>query len=91
MFKKRRGIRLSYNRQGLIYFVCINYYDMPKGIQAHIRALCEEVGKEYFDALFDVITSEKKMYQIAMEYFVSESLLYELRKKFYEKFKWPQK
>ena len=38
MFKKRRGIRIPYEKQGLIYFNCVNYKDMPEDIQNKILA-----------------------------------------------------
>lgn len=37
MFKKRRGIHIPYNRQGLIYFTCMNIRDMPEDI----KKMCE--------------------------------------------------
>ena len=88
MFKKRRGIKLSYNKQGLIYFICMNYKEMPVRIQKKISLLCDEVGKEYANVLFLVMTSEKSIRTLAREHYISESLLYSLRKTFYEK--WSQ-
>lgn len=85
MFKKRRGIELPYNKQGLIYFTCANYYDMPEDIQVKIVELCKEIGKEHSQVLFEVMTnSSKSIRKLAMEYYVSEMTLYRKRKKFYE-------
>lgn len=86
MFKKRRGIKLPYNKQGLIYFTCMNYYDMPDDVQQRIVQLCNEVGGEdYADVLFAVITdSTKSIRALSMEYHISEMSLYRYRKKFYE-------
>lgn len=85
MFKKRRGIHLHYNKQGLIYFACVNYKDMPEEIQKKIVDLCVDVGKQYAEALFEVVTnSEKSIRSLAMEYNISETQLYHYRKKFYE-------
>ena len=87
MFKKRRGIKLPYNRQGLIHFICMNYADMPEKIKRKIDSLCEEVGKEDSEALFEVLTNDNKsVYLIASESFVNEKKLYQLRKEFYERF-----
>lgn len=85
MFKKRRGIKLSYNRQGLIHFTCINWKIQPKEIQDKIFDLCQEVGGEDAQALEEVMTTEKSILSISMKYFVSEKRLYTLRKMFYEK------
>ena len=85
MFKKRRGIHIPYNKQGLVYFTCVNYDEAPAHIQHKIERLCDEVGKEYSDVLFRVVTdSNKSIRALAMEYHISETQLYHYRKKFYE-------
>ena len=85
MFKKRRGICVPYEKQGLIYFNCVNYDDMPVEIQNKITNLCKEVGKEYADVLFEVVTDSKKSIRsISIEHHMSESQLYLYRKRFYE-------
>ena len=86
MFKKRRGIHIPYNKQGLIYFICVNVKDMPEEVQQKILNLCIEVGKEDYKALYEVVTNDKKsILSISLEYFLSEKKLYRLRKEFYEK------
>jgi hypothetical protein len=85
MFKKRRGIKLSYNKQGLIYFTCMNVADMPEHIQEKIKRLCEDVGKEHSEVLYKVVTdSNKSIRSLALEHHISETQLYYYRKKFYE-------
>lgn len=85
MFKKRRGIKLPYNKQGLIYFTCVNAKDMPDEVQEKIRTICDEVGKEYSDVLYKVVTdSTRSIRSLSMEYHISETQLYHYRKKFYE-------
>ena len=85
MFKKRRGIHIPYEQQGLIYFTCVNYKDMPDETQDKIHRLCQEVGKEYADVLYKVVTDTKRSIRsLAMEYHISETQLYHYRKKFYE-------
>lgn len=86
MFKKRKGIHIPYNRQGLIYFICMNIKDMPDEVQQKILNLCIEVGKEDYRALYEVMTNDKKsILSISLEYFLNEKKLYRLRKEFYEK------
>lgn len=86
MFKKRRGIRIPYNKQGLIYFTCMNVKEMPEDVQQKILNLCIEVGKEDYKALYEVLTDDNKsVLSISLEYFLSEKRLYRLRKEFYEK------
>ena len=86
MFKKYRGIRLPYSRQGLIYFICLNYNDLPYELQQGILNLCMKVGGEHHAALFELMTNEyKSVIAVSLEYHISESQLYHYRKKFYEK------
>ena len=85
MFKKRRGIKLHYNKQGLIYFICVNHKDMPEHIEKKIKRLCEEIGKEHSDVLYEMVTnSSKSIRSLALQYHISEMSLYRYRKKFYE-------
>lgn len=85
-FKKRRGIHIPYNKQGLIYFTCMNVREMPEEVQQKILNLCVEVGKEDYKALYEVLTNDNKsVLSISLEYFLSEKRLYRLRKEFYEK------
>lgn len=85
-FKKMRGIRLTYTRQGLIYFICMNYMDMPEEVQKKILNLCIEVAGEDYNVLFEVLTTEKSVRNISLSTYVPEKRLYKMRKHFYESF-----
>lgn len=84
-FKKLRGVDLPYNKQGEIYFVCQNYRGQPKKVRDKIDRLCREIGREYADALFEMVTTDKGCTAIAMEHYMSEMTLYKLRRRFYER------
>ncbi len=85
MFKKRRGIHIPYNKQGLIYFTCMNYKDMPNEVQQKIRNLCWDITMEHCEALFKVLTdSDETIRSVSFKYHISETQLYYYRKKFYE-------
>ena len=85
MFKKRRGIHIPYNKQGLIYFTCVNIKDMPDDVQQKIIKLCDDVGGIHSDVLYKVVTdSNKSIRSLAIENHISEMSLYRYRKKFYE-------
>lgn len=85
MFKKRRGIHIPYNKQGLIYFTCMNIKEMPEDVQRKVLNLCAKVGGEHYKALYAMLTDDvKNVHSIAMEHHISETQLYEYRKKFYE-------
>lgn len=86
MFKKKRGIKLNYNRQGLIYFTCMNIHKQPRDIQERIMALCDQIAGEDGRALFELLTNDRKsVLSVSMEYIVPEKKLYTYRKEFYEK------
>lgn len=86
LFRKRRGIHIPYNKQGLIYFTCVNVKDMPEDVQQKILNLCIEVAGQDYKALYEVVTNDRKsVLSISLEYFINEKRLYKLRKEFYEK------
>lgn len=85
MFKKRRGIHLPYNKQGLIHFICMNIKDMPIEVRQKIESLCVEIAGEDHKALYEVLTNDQKTVdRIAREHFINEKKLYIMRKDFYE-------
>lgn len=87
MFKKRRGIQLPYNKQGLIYFVCMNIKEMPDEVQQKILNLCIEIGKEDYQALYEALTNDNKsILSVSLEFCINEKKLYRMRKEFYERF-----
>lgn len=87
MFKKKRGIHLSYQRQGLVYFWCANYSALPLNSKRAIRNLCDEVAGVDSAALMAFLTKpEKNAVAVSMQYFISEKKLYSLRETFYEEF-----
>ena len=86
LFKKRRGIHIPYNKQGLIYFTCMNVKDMPEDVQQKILNLCIEVGGQHYRALYTMLTDDSKnIHGVAMDFHISETQLYLYRKNFYEK------
>ena len=87
MFKKCRGIHMPYNKQGLIYFTCMNIKDMPKEVRQRIVNLCDEVAGIHHKALYTFLTDDSgNIHKVSMDFHVSETQLYLYRKRFYEKF-----
>lgn len=85
MFKKKRGINLSYYKQGFIYFTCVCFHSLEKKERNEILRLCEEVGGVHTDALFCLLTRpEFTVTGVSMRYHVSEKKLIAYRKAFYE-------
>ena len=86
-FKKMRSIRRTYDEQGYICFLCRTYNRQPDHVKRKIDALCCDIGGIHKDALFDLVTSRKTAQEISHKRHLSLSVLYELRKRFYENFK----
>jgi len=85
-FRKLRGVRLPEEQQGLIRYTCLTYASQPQWMREKIKRLCDIHGGEYSRALFEVMTSRRSMTDIAIAYSVSESVLYDRRRAFYENF-----
>ena len=83
MFRKLKGVDLSYERQGFVRFTCLTYNDQPQEMKDKILNLCIECAKDKYQALFELMTTQKSAINIAHRHFVSDTILYRLRKKFY--------
>ena len=83
MFKKLKGVKLSYEQQGFIRFTCLTYHNQPQKIKNKILNLCVETANEKYKALFELMTTPKTVVSISLGHFVSETTLYNLRRKFY--------
>ena len=84
-----RSVRLPYKRQGLIYFICLNFDTQPPDVRERVRLLCREVGGEHSAALLEVLrrgATGALFSEIAKRHFVDETWLYRLRRKVYELF-----
>ena len=83
-FKKIRGLAMSEERQGLIRYTCLTYRDQPAHTQNKIRRLCNEAGGAHAAAIWEVMCTKDAVAIIAARNHVSESVLYEGRRRFYE-------
>ena len=84
MFRYRKSHNLTYNEQGLIYFVCHNYRRMPPGIKQKIEQRSKSACGCYWQAVLDYMTTDKSFIQICMQYYISESTLADNIAKFYK-------
>lgn len=87
-FRKMRGIKLPYRRQGQIYFTLLNYDSQPVEVRRRIDAKLREAagGDAAYEAALRrwVIREGESLTVIAQRYGVSERQMYYLRKKLYE-------
>lgn len=86
MFKYKPGIKVSYERQGYIYFKSRSYNTLDSEEQSVIDKLCREIGGEYSSALFAFVTTDASATKISIDYYLSKATLYRLVKEYYEKF-----
>ncbi|MEG1492328.1 MAG: hypothetical protein RR394_08745 [Oscillospiraceae bacterium] len=83
-FRKLRGVSLPYEKQGQIYFTCVNYADAPIYTQTKIDKLCKCAGGEYSSALRELLISGKTVPEVAMKHYLSEDTLARARRSFYK-------
>ena len=84
MFKKRRGINLPYNKQGLTYFACMNFKNMSEAEVEKLKQICLDVAGEYAEALYTLVTDDRLTIDgVANRYYMSPSNLYRYREMFY--------
>lgn len=89
MYRYKRGIRCSYDRQGYIYFTSRQYRFLPAEKKEKIRQLCREAGGENSRALLAFVTSGKSATEVCMAHFISKATLYRAVQRYYEGFpKW---
>ena len=85
-FRYKRGIRVSYKRQGMIFFTLQNVRALPPAKQEKLRQLCREAGGEYDEALWEYLTSEKGYVGVSIDHNLSQATLFRCVKRFYEAF-----
>ena len=86
MFREKKSVDVSYNRQGYIYFKSLLYKELDEREKENIRWLCRKCGGEYADALFAFVTTDKTATSICLRWNLSKRTLYRAVAKYYEMF-----
>lgn len=87
MFRFKKSIPLSYERQGYIFFASRMYSELPPPAQKKIVSLCLECGKENYRALFEFVTTDAGVTAICMKHHIaSETTVYRMVREYYLKF-----
>lgn len=86
MFRYRKNIPLSYERQGYIYFTSRSYHRLGKKKQEKLRRLCGEAGGQYGGALFEFVTTDASATAVCLRHSISESSLYRVVRRYYLRF-----
>lgn len=80
-------VGISPERQGLIFFTCLNIKLLDEQTKNKILNICMEVGEGDYQALYRFLTdSHVNHVYICNEYYISKARLFKLKKKFYLKF-----
>lgn len=82
-FRFKRGIPLEYNTQGYIYFVSRYYRRMSRAHRKKIDELCKTAGGEYEQPLKEFVTTDRGAAEICEKYFLSQSTLERMVKRYY--------
>ncbi len=86
-FKYMRSLKLSYERQGEIFFTCLRFKRLCEDEQERIKEICEACadGDSYKRrAIMAFMTTTATWQECCMRYHISDSTMARLRKKFYE-------
>lgn len=86
MFRFKPSIQVDYDTQGIIYFTSKLYNRLDPAAQKRILNLCLETGGEYYRALFEFVTTDSGATTVCAKYFLSDSTLRRIVKKYYERF-----
>jgi len=87
MFRYKKNIPLSYNRQGYIYFISRAYSSLDRDKQSTIKKLCEQAGGNNPEALFEFVTSDTGATAICIRHCIaSKTTLDRAIKKYYLRF-----
>ena len=86
MFRYKKSIPVSYDRQGYIYFTSRLYHELPSWAQQKILNLCLECGGEYYQALFEFVTTDAGATGVCTRHYLSGSTLERVVRKYYENF-----
>jgi len=82
---EKKGI--SYEKQGLIFFLCLNVNKLGKAVQDKILNACIEVGGDDYQALYQFLTDGSINHNyIGYTYFIPKTKLFKLKHQFYLKF-----
>ncbi len=78
---------VSSERQGLIFYICRCYCDLPKPKRDMLDLLYERIGGTNQKALRAMMETDDSLSKICREHYIaSETTLYRLRARFYMEF-----
>ena len=89
MFRYKKSVPVSYDRQGYVYFTSRLYRELPTRRQERIIGLCQRCGGEYGQALFEFVTGGAGAEVVCARHHLSRSTLERAVRRYYRNFPLP--
>lgn len=86
MFRYKKSVPASYERQGYIYFKSLCYWELSEKERRGIVDLCRKAGGEYNRALFEFVTTNAGAENVCMRHHLSRSTLERIVRRYYTEF-----
>lgn len=83
MFRFKKSIPVGYDLQGYIYFASRLYRHLPPARKKQILNLCTQAGGEYYQALFEFVTTDAGAAAVCAKHFLSQSTLERIVRRYY--------
>lgn len=86
MFRYKKAVPVSYDRQGYIYFRSRLFRELSQTRQQRILDLCQRAGGEYAQALLEFVTQDTGAERVCIRHNLSRSTLERAVRRYYELF-----
>lgn len=86
MFRFKKSIPVDYDQQGFIYFASRMYHCLSPKDQQRVQKLCAEAGGEYYQALFEFVTTDAGATEVCRKHYISQSTLERIVRRYYVAF-----
>lgn len=83
MFRYKKSVPLSYNRQGYVYFQSLLYKELPSRERQKIEQLCKDAAGQYWRAVLEFVTTSANATYIETHHHLSRATLYRYVQKYY--------
>lgn len=83
MFRYKKSVPVSYDRQGYIYFKSRCFQELPAEEQKQIVNLCTRAGGEHYQALFQFVTRDEGAEAVCQKHHISRATLERAVRRYY--------
>lgn len=82
-FRFRKGLGISYDKQGLIFFTSRTYDEQNERVRRKIEQLCQAAAGEHWRALLCYVTTNAGTVVVCQRYHISEATLCRAVRRYY--------